>query len=454
MAPDQSHAFGPSPDEILRRLGGLPGACLMSEGGGQVWVSAAPTQRLTLPAGEDPWPALRAAYDATAPGGRWMVALAYEAGAARLPVPTRALAPGEPWGHLAYYPAAWVVDSAGGRWVGDPAHAAELAQACAAPARAAPPPQPVGLPRLLMDAETYRARVETLQAHIRAGEIYQGNLTSPVRAHWRGHPLALFEALCAPSPPPWRAFFDASPWVFASASPELLLSYDAETRRALSGPIKGTCPGAPGDAEADRLFQGLASSVKDRAEHVMIVDLIRNDLGQVCAPGSVRVEGLLQRLRLDRVQHLVSEVAGRLRQDLHPVDAWAALFPGGSVTGAPKIAAIQRLHALELAPRGIYCGALGRMSREGLALNLPIRTATLTPTDSEGWAVEYPAGGGVVADSTWEGELAELQLKAARFVDALGGEGLELGLEPAVDLGAPLGGDAAEVRRHPPGVGD
>jgi anthranilate/para-aminobenzoate synthase component I len=201
-------------------------------------------------------------------------------------------------------------------------------------------------------------------------------------------------------------------------SPERFLSLGAdgavETR-----PIKGTRPRVA-DADADReIAAELAGAAKDRAEHVMIVDLERNDLGRICRPGSIEVASLARVVSLPTVHHLVSTVRGRLRPEIGLTALLAATFPGGSVTGAPKRRAMQIIDELEPAPRGIYTGATGWLGAAGdLDLAIAIRTAVL-----RAGTLEVSVGGGIVADSTPEGELAETEVKARAFAALAGGAG-------------------------------
>jgi anthranilate/para-aminobenzoate synthase component I len=199
----------------------------------------------------------------------------------------------------------------------------------------------------------------------------------------------------------------------ASISPERFL--DVSAGLVTTDPIKGTRPRSD-DPELDAaLADDLLTSTKDRAENVMVVDLERNDLGRVCVPGSVHVPMLLELRALPTVWHLVSRVRGTLRPGTTYADLLAATFPSGSVTGAPRLAAMQAIRTLEPAPRGWYCGAVGWLGRGSAALSVAIRTATLR----EGIAV-YGAGGGIVADSRPDDEVAESLDKAVAFLTAVG----------------------------------
>ena len=278
-----------------------------------------------------------------------------------------------------------------------------------------------GDPRSLTPKAAYLKAVRRIRRHIEAGDVYQVNYTmrfeAPVEYRqvkpqsW--DPSALFLGLRARSASPLGAFLrvDGQRSIL-SISPERFLRWDAaghvETR-----PIKGTRPrGAT--PELDRMLASeLMASPKDRAEHIMIVDLERNDLGRVCVPGSVYVEHLATLGSYSTVHHLVSTVGGQLGASVDLPALLRATFPGGSITGAPKVRAMEIIEQLEPTRRGVYCGAVGYLDAAGGGdLNLPIRTAWTTPT-----AVYYQAGGGIVADSDPEAEWQEAWIKAQAFVD-------------------------------------
>ncbi len=318
----------------------------------------------------------------------------------------------------ARYDAAWVHDRAVGRGhlVGTPAGQARLAAALLEPPPSAPPAR-AGPATCETDFAAYAAAFARVKAHILDGDVYQVNLTVRFRAPLTpGDPGALFAALHARSPVPFAAALrPAADRAVLSISPERFLRWDAaghvETR-----PIKGTRPrGATPAADAD-LAAELAGSLKDRAEHVMIVDLERNDLGRVCRTGSVHVPRLCAPEPYATVHHLVSTVAGRLRPDAGLADLLRATFPGGSITGAPKLRAMEIIEALEPTRRGPYCGSIGYLDAQGGGdLNIAIRTAWVA-----GDALYYQAGGGVVADSEARAEWDEAWVKARAFLDALG----------------------------------
>ena len=250
--------------------------------------------------------------------------------------------------------------------------------------------------------------VEACRERIAAGDLFQANLALRLRSRLDGA-LADLHATGAAALRPDRAAYVAGPWGgLASLSPELFLR--RRGRDVLSAPIKGTAPAADGP-------DGLAASAKDRAENVMIVDLVRNDLGRVSEPGSVRVEALCEPRAHTGVWHLVSEVAGRLRDGLGDADLLRAAFPPGSVTGAPKVAALDVISELESTGREAYCGAIGFASPvAGLELSVAIRTF-----EERGGALWLGAGGGIVADSDPAAEAAEAATKAAPLLAAIGG---------------------------------
>ena len=251
----------------------------------------------------------------------------------------------------------------------------------------------------------YAAAVEAVRAAIARGDVYQVNLVQHLAAPFAGEPAALAAAL-APLRPVHPDPFTGDGWTIVSASPELFLA--RRGRRLWTMPIKGTRPlGAADD---------LASSQKDAAEHVMIVDLERNDLSRVCEPGSVRWPVLLAPHELAGVEHLVSTVEGTLREGASLADILEATFPGGSVTGAPKIAAVDHIAALEPVGRGASMGALGRVYGNGdFDLALTIRTFAVARDRIHLWV-----GGGIVWDSDPAAEIAESWTKARPLLQAIG----------------------------------
>ena len=258
--------------------------------------------------------------------------------------------------------------------------------------------------------ETIRRAIE----YVHAGDCFQVNISQRLLAPARMPPLELYGRLRERNAAPFAGYFDLGEFAIASASPERFLR--VERGRVETCPIKGTRPrGSTPEEDAARADE-LRHSAKDRAENVMIVDLLRNDLGRVCQYGSVRVEELCRLETFRYVHHLVSEVRGRLRPECGFVDLLRAAFPGGSVTGAPKVRAMQVITELERVARGPYCGCLGYLGFDGtMDTNLLIRTFT----HGKGW-LSFPVGGGIVADSVPEREYEETWHKAEGLLRALG----------------------------------
>jgi para-aminobenzoate synthetase component 1 len=272
-----------------------------------------------------------------------------------------------------------------------------------------------GVPGLLsnFDRGRYLDTIRRAVEYIHAGDCFQVNVAQRLLYPAHIPPLELYGRLRQRNPAPFAGYFDLGAFVIASASPErflLVKDGDVETR-----PIKGTRPRGSSPAEEQANAAELLRSAKDRAENVMIVDLLRNDLGRVCAYGSVRVTQVCQLETFQYVHHLVSEVRGRLRAGMGTVDLLRAAFPGGSVTGAPKIRAMEIIAELEGVARGPYCGCLGYLGFDGsMDTNILIRTFTC----GGGW-VQLPVGGGIVADSVPELEYEETWHKARGSVQAL-----------------------------------
>ncbi|MHA6345467.1 aminodeoxychorismate synthase component I [Roseivivax sp. CAU 1761] len=264
------------------------------------------------------------------------------------------------------------------------------------------------------DAARHQAAFEAVAAMIGRGDLYQVNLTFRADLDYRGTPQALWGALRRRQPVPHGAVMDLAGTQVLSRSPELFFRAECSGRVTVA-PMKGTAPRSADAATDRRLRETLAADEKNRAENIMIVDLMRNDLSRVAEFGTVRVPELMRVLSYETVHQMVSRVEARLRPGIVPSDILAALFPCGSVTGAPKIAAMRAIHALEGAARGAYCGSLGWIAPDGRAeFNVAIRTLTLA---GPGRAV-LGIGGGVVADSTAPGEYEEALWKA-RFVTDL-----------------------------------
>jgi para-aminobenzoate synthetase/4-amino-4-deoxychorismate lyase len=278
----------------------------------------------------------------------------------------------------------------------------EIAGPCEAPAGAIE----VGPWRPLVDERQYRAAIDDIRERIAAGETYQVNYTFPFETEFRGDPEAWFERLCAAQGGLHSAFIRAGRWCVLSASPELFFRLDGgrlETR-----PMKGTRPRGRWTEEDRRLAAELAASDKDRAENVMIVDLLRNDMGRISLPGSVEVERLFEVERYETVWQMTSSIVSRTSAAVPEI--FGALFPSGSVTGAPKVQTMSIIRALEPFPRGVYCGAIGWWSPDRRAeFNVAIRTVT---ADLETGVARYPVGGGITWGSTPSDEFEECRVKA------------------------------------------
>jgi para-aminobenzoate synthetase component 1 len=252
-----------------------------------------------------------------------------------------------------------------------------------------------------------------VQRHIRDGDCYQVNLTQRFHARAEGDAWHAYLKLREINPAPFAAYLDFPDGKVLSSSPELFLRVTGE--RVETKPIKGTRPRSADRARDRALADELRASPKDRAENVMIVDLLRNDLGKSCAPGSIHVSKLFDIETFASVHHLVSTVEGRLAPGKDALDLLEGCFPGGSITGAPKLRAMQIIEALEPQRRGVYCGCIGYVGCDGnLDLNIAIRTLVQYGDTIYAWA-----GGGLVADSDVDAEYQESLDKAAAMLAVL-----------------------------------
>jgi para-aminobenzoate synthetase component 1 len=268
-----------------------------------------------------------------------------------------------------------------------------------------------------IERASYLARLERVLDYIRAGDIFQANLAHRFTAPLRAPVDELYRRLRTASPAPWGCLLRLGGPDVLSISPELFLARTGET--VTTRPIKGTRPRGAGAAEDARLRAELETSEKDRAELAMIVDLLRNDLGRVARTGTVRVREPREIRAHPTVFHSIATVTAEVPREVHAADLVAATMPGGSVTGAPKIRAMEILEELEDVRRGPYCGAAGWFGHDGdLRLNILIRT--LCVIDGE---VSFHVGGGVVADSDPAAEYEETLVKARALVAALTGTG-------------------------------
>jgi para-aminobenzoate synthetase/4-amino-4-deoxychorismate lyase len=262
------------------------------------------------------------------------------------------------------------------------------------------------------DADAYRAKVARVREHIADGDTYQINLTARLRSRFDGDPFALYRDLALAQASEHCAYLDTGRFVVASASPELFFEWRGG--RITTRPMKGTGPRGRWAQEDKAFAERLATSEKERAENVMIVDLLRNDIGRIAQWGSVRVDELFCAERYETLWQLTSTISGAPRAGTRLADVFGALFPSGSVTGAPKRRTMELIAALEDAPRGVYCGAIGLLAPPGspwrARFSVAIRTAVV---DRKNEQVVYGAGGGITWDSDPDAEHAELWSKTA-----------------------------------------
>ncbi|WP_210302846.1 aminodeoxychorismate synthase component I [Rhizobium fabae] len=263
-------------------------------------------------------------------------------------------------------------------------------------------------PKAAWDFTIYKERFDRLHEHLRLGDAYQANLTMPVEARWNGDPRAAFWSLIERQPVKYGALVDLGGPVILSRSPELFFRIDEEGWIE-THPMKGTAKRGATPAEDAEIIAAMRADIKTQAENRMIVDLLRNDISRITEVGTLDVPKLFEVETYPTVHQMVSHVQARLRPGLSIRDIFAALFPCGSITGAPKIRAMEILHALEDAPRDAYCGAIGMISPSGaMRFSVAIRTVTLFA----GGRAVFNVGGGIVFDSTAEAEYDECLLKA------------------------------------------
>jgi para-aminobenzoate synthetase component I len=273
------------------------------------------------------------------------------------------------------------------------------------------------------------SKVQHAQKYIRAGDIYQVNLSHRLTVECKLSGWEFFEKLSAVSPAPFSAFLDCGDFQIASSSPEQFLRMSGS--QIISRPIKGTRPRDADQTRDAQLAYELQTSAKELSELVMISDLLRNDLGKVCEYGSVQVPELAKLEKFAQVQHLVSTIEGRLKKDTTHFAAFASCFPGGSITGAPKFRAMEIIDELEPISRGPYCGAIGYLgfNRES-QLSIAIRTAICAREK-----IYFNVGAGIVADSNAEAEYEETLAKARGFFAALEVAERRLEISPAQRAG-------------------
>jgi para-aminobenzoate synthetase/4-amino-4-deoxychorismate lyase len=261
--------------------------------------------------------------------------------------------------------------------------------------------------------DEYTAKIDRIQNYIEAGDTYQVNFTDSVTARTQLTPAQAFAALSAAQPVAYSALLNIASSFILSLSPELFFRIDgridAKTRTITTRPMKGTMPRGLDIHEDEEQSARLKSDEKNRSEHVMIVDLLRNDLGRICTPGSVLVEDIFSVERYSTLLQMTSTIAGTLRPNLRYYEIFRALFPSGSITGAPKIRTMEIIRELERNPRGVYTGCIGHVAPDGSAtFNVAIRTLVL-----QNGIASMGVGGGIVADSSPASEYRECLLKAS-----------------------------------------
>lgn len=263
--------------------------------------------------------------------------------------------------------------------------------------------------------EHYLNSVNKIKQYIVEGDVFQVNLSRKWRAHIDPsiHPVQLYEALSQNNPAPFAGMVYHNQYQIISSSPERLIKVNnhiIETR-----PIAGTRPRDPNPVIDQRLLAELIAHPKERAEHIMLIDLERNDLGRICQPGSIKVEELMSLESYSFVHHIVSNVTGKIRPDILPGDIFKAVFPGGTITGCPKVRCMEIIAELEQESRGAYTGSMGYINHDGsMDLNILIRTL-----EKQGDQLIFRAGAGIVADSIPEKELEETRAKAKGLLKAL-----------------------------------
>ena len=393
---------------------------------------AFPERRLNVPA-EDFLASLDAQFDAGLSGeaddgppfrGGWFLYLSYELAYAIEPV--LGDPPPHPWGWetawAQYMPAAIVHDHRRGERyaVASPGRGGLLeliaADAAAAAVHGCCEGTPQPMRRLAEEpAGRYLEGVERIRRYIREGDVFQVNLSR----EWEGEladgvdAAGLYAALRTTNPAPFAGLATWGRRAVISSSPERLV--DAEAGWAATRPIAGTRPRGADEDSDEALRDALMAHPKERAEHVMLIDLERNDLGRVARPGSVEVDELMVCESYAHVHHIVSNIRARLRAGITPGELIRAVFPGGTITGCPKVRCMQILHELEGTARGAYTGALGYLSLHGrMDLNILIRTL-----ETDTGRLRFRTGAGIVADSVAEAELAETRYKAEGLLRAL-----------------------------------
>lgn len=353
--------------------------------------------------------------------GGWLVYLGYEI-AAEIEPTLQLAASGDPYTALAIRtPAAWIRDrSTMHAWlVCEPGREALLARfekhAAAIAGVSGPSLAAHGIVMQEDPPEQFLAAVRRALDYITAGDVYQANLSR----QWSGHstgpvdPVAIYQRLRATNPSPFAGLLQHGGSAVLSSSPERLLSIRGDV--VSTRPIAGTRPRGKTPEEDLALTRALLENEKERAEHIMLIDLERNDLGRICVGGSVRVDEYMSVETYAHVHHIVSNVSGRKRRGISPLGVIRAMFPGGTITGCPKVRCMQIIAELENTGRGAYTGSLGYLNRDGSGdFNILIRTITAV-----GDSLRFRAGAGIVADSDPVQELAETRAKAEGMLRAM-----------------------------------
>ncbi|HHT9952466.1 TPA: aminodeoxychorismate synthase component I [Legionella pneumophila] len=265
----------------------------------------------------------------------------------------------------------------------------------------------------LISKENYRSSFNAVQQALRAGRSYQVNFTQPFQTKFTGDPWYMYQRVNRNNFVPYAAFIRTEEADILSFSPERFLLYD--NGEILTSPIKGTIHRSKDPVVDKKLKEQLLNCPKNRAENVMIVDLLRNDLGKLAKTGSVKVMNLCQIQSFNSVHHLVSDIRALCKEDIHPIEVFFSCFPGGSITGAPKLETMKIISEQETYKRGVYCGCIAYFSQHGrFDANIAIRTVTAKDN-----VLYLAAGGGIVIDSDWEDEYRECFTKITAIINGI-----------------------------------
>jgi anthranilate synthase component 1 len=366
------------------------------------------------------WTALRTSSVGESPfTGGWVLYLGYEL-AAEIEPTLRLPASPDPWVALALRaPAAWIRNRAdGSTWlIAEPGSEGLLDEFAQHVASLRPAESRYLAPLSIAedDPAQFLQAVGSALKYTAAGDVYQTNLSRRWSAEAAGpvDPVAVYQRLRQTNPSPFAAILRKNEFALLSSSPERLVSIRGDA--VCTRPIAGTRPRGATPADDAALVRSLLENEKERAEHIMLIDLERNDLGRVSVAGSVRVDEYMSVETYAHVHHIVSNISGRLRPEASPIDVIRALFPGGTITGCPKVRCMQIIAELEGCGRGAYTGSIGYLNRDGNCdLNILIRTIT-----ANGAHLSFRAGAGIVADSIAAQELAETRAKAEGLLRAL-----------------------------------